>query len=168
MNRKVFGFLSILVLGAAAGCGNGTDPLTTLGDSSTPLANALSLPVAAATGFSAYGNGSDGFGFTTGIGASVKAAANGLVISVDNGGQAVTVMHNTRILTRYRNVTSANVQVGNYVTSGAQIGTVNTIGTVYFSVLADGTAVCPLSYLSSSARATLPTMINGSTNPCLQ
>jgi hypothetical protein len=166
MNHKVIGFLSFLVVGAL-GCGQGTDPVSTLGDSSVSMANTLSLPVTTANTFYAYGAASDGFGFTTGLGAPVRAPANGLIIAIDSGGQTLTMMHNTRELTRYRNVTPT-VQVGSYIFAGSQLGTVSTVGTVYLSVVVDGVTVCPLSYLSSAARATILTIVGGNINPCGQ
>jgi murein DD-endopeptidase MepM/ murein hydrolase activator NlpD len=133
------------------------EPTATLGDPSQSLASSFSLPLAnSATTFSGFSTASDGFDFGSFVGTQVRAPANGLVVGVDTSAQTVTLLHNVRVFTRIRGVTSS-VQVGNYLAAGTQIGTVGTSSVLRFSVIVDGALTCPLSFLNSAARTQLAT-----------
>lgn len=160
-----------------AACGSGVDPVSILGDTvSTP---SLALPVTNVNigqvkGFSAL---VDGFEFlsATNAGQNVTAPAEGTIIAIDNDGTnySVTVMHNSRFITRLSMMpvtqSSVLVRVGDRVPAGQPLATV-TVGlnstVARLSVFVNGAAVCPDSYLQSNARTDINLKFAG-IYPCL-
>ncbi len=170
MNLRVTGL--VLISLTATACGQGTDPMTVLGDPSRPVVGTMSLPLSSSTagvtlsnGFNSSTNAFILTGWNNGISVpAIIAPVSGVISQVDVGSQTVTIMANSRVSVQLTYVTPI-YQVGAYVTQGAQIGTaVMTQSQVKFAVLADGVPVCPLSYLSTSARSQLYTYYT--TNPC--
>lgn len=176
MNKAiVLGFM-VLVLG---GCGQGNEPLSTLGGNPGNTGNiGLNLPITQTlTAFGPFSPStspiSDGFDLTgtfSGLSIPVKAPGSGLVVANDVATYSVTIQVTGYLSVKITGITSI-VQPGNYVIANAQIGTVaNTYNTVRLSVYYNGTAVCPLSYLSASARSAFQTAVYSvySSNPCRQ
>ena len=168
MIKKLFSTLG-MTLGATyllAACGQGLDPIDLMGDPTQSQIGVLSLPIAASTsGFASFipfSSSNPGFTLNTNTGftqyaTQIVAPGTGVVAIADIGGQSVTIEHTIHVRSRITGVTSS-VQVGNYVYAGTQIGTAVSSGTnIQFSVLVDGVAVCPLSYLTTAARVQLTT-----------
>jgi len=69
----------------------------------------------------------------------------------------ITLIHSGRVATRIYGMQTINVRSGDVVLAGQAVGSFFTTGTLVFQVLVDGAAVCPLSYMSSTFRATFTT-----------
>jgi hypothetical protein len=180
MRREASLFVGLVIVGLL-GCGQGTDPLTLAGDP-TNISPGLSLPLPSSvsiTSFTPYGqSGTDGFTLTyysavQGQAIAVDTPGTGLVSAVDTAGASVTILHNYHVSSRVTGITPS-VVLGTYVTSNQQIGVVSNINSqIRFSVYVNGTAVCPLSYLSPSARQKMynSSFFYGGTgynqNPCI-
>jgi len=172
-------FTLLVCLGAVA-CGQGQEPIANLGDPSQSLGPGLALPMSV-TGltfntFVPFSSAKPSWGLTgayTGLVTPIVAPGTGFVMTADSASQTVSILHNSHIYTKVVGVIPAGVTVGSYVAGGSQIGTVaNGFNTITFSVYADGVAVCPLSYLTSTARGQLLTSFYNASvfnsNPCQQ
>jgi hypothetical protein len=97
------------------------------------------------------------------------APARGLVMDVNTSAGTLLLMHNVRVYSRIKGVNASGVVVGSIVQQGNQIGTTST-SSLRLSVIVDGSYVCPLSYLTGSARTSLVSTISGVSviNPCAQ
>jgi hypothetical protein len=141
--------LGVAVLGATLLCSCGQSPLDSLGDPAAIPGN-LGLPVQAVGGLTPNLTSRSSWQFS---GTAVPVApANGLI--ADISGSTVTILHSSRIATRFTGVTNPTVRAGDYVLSGGALSNVNFFGNSFtFSVLLDGAAVCPSSYLAPSVWA---------------
>lgn len=166
--RKVRIGIWLFLLGLTTflgGCGQGTDPLTVLNsvDPNVIGQGSLAFPLAAPTGTGYFtvqlGSGNEwilvGLSYTNGM--TVRAPASGVVTALDASAGSITILHNARLSTRISGITPSSVTVGTYVLQGATIGIViqslfTSNGGVPFAVLLDNGIVCPLSFLSSTAR----------------
>jgi hypothetical protein len=135
-----------LLMGLSA-CGQA--PLDTLGDPAIIPTN-LGLPVSIAGGFGFGAAGLQSRSSWQFAGAAQPVApASGLVAEIN--GDSITILHSPRLATRFTGVTAPIVRAGDPVQTGSILSNVNFLGgTFTFSVLLDGQAVCPSSYLSSS------------------
>jgi hypothetical protein len=156
---------AMVTLGTSCG---GNDPFVILGDQAADPANTLSLPfdpalIGAVTPYTSTQDGI-GIGYSGSFGsptANVVAPLGGMIVNVDtssnSGFFAVTIFHNAHLTTKLSFLQISTARPGDYVATGDIIGTLNnfTGSGVKLSVFVDGssTAVCPLSYLTQSARA---------------
>ncbi len=176
--RRLMVFL--LALGIL-GCGQGNEPIASLGDASQSLGPGLQLPMSS-SGYSyfstliPYSSSSPYWGLRgtfTGTAVPIVAPASGLVLFADTASQTVTILHNPYIESKLVGVVPSGITAGTYVLAGAQVGTVsNSAQYVEFFVIVNGSSVCPLSYLTSSARQQLYTTFYNlggyNSSPCLQ
>jgi hypothetical protein len=155
-------------------CG-GNEPLSLLGDPTINETTVLNLPIPSTTiqSFFPFSSSRDGIEVVYNPFTSsqvVVAPLSGAVVNVDTslnpGYTAVTIRHNARLTSRMAFLQIASVRVGDFLNTGDQVGTLSTsTGTgIRLSVFTDGssTAVCPFSYLSSSARTAF-----GGISPCI-
>jgi murein DD-endopeptidase MepM/ murein hydrolase activator NlpD len=174
MKRKL-GVALVLLLSS---CG-GNEPLSLLGDPVINETTGLNLPIpsTAIQSVNAFSSSNDGIQINyAAFGSSqvVVAPLAGTVVNVDTalnpGFTAVTLYHSARLSSRMAFLQIASVRVGDYVNTGDQVGTlsVSTGSGIKLSVYIDGsaTAVCPFSYLSSSARTAFITAFGGNF-PCI-
>jgi hypothetical protein len=153
--RFVRGIFAIGVLSSflLSGCGN--SPLGSLGDASSIPSN-LSLPVALVNGsFSGVGSSelqsASAWRFNS-VTTTPVAPAAGLVVEIS--GTSLTVLHSARLASRFTGIQGVAFRAGDYVDAGRQLSTNTFVNSTFtYSVLLDGVAVCPLSYLSASARS---------------
>src|SRR5690349_10187972 len=104
MSSKRILFLILCMAMSFVSCGQGTEPVYTLGDPTQTFAQSMNLPIPTTTitSFTPFGPNSNG-GLRLSVIAqsiSVAAPANGLVVSADPSGQTITVMHNVHVSTR--------------------------------------------------------------------
>lgn len=145
-----------LLLGLSA-CGQGIDPLTGL-SSVDPLSVGQSslafplLPVGSSFFTVQFNSGNEWILVGGYIGTQAKAAAAGVVVSVDT--TQVTILHNSRLSTRIGGITPSGITLGSYVVQGQVVGVVASLTSsgVPFAVLVDNVTVCPLSFMTSTAR----------------
>lgn len=166
--------MSVLVVSfLVSGCGSGVEPLNAIGDPTRvpeiamPLASGNFNP-GLITPFSA---GNDGFSIiSTALNAPVLAPISGFVTGVDISTGTVTIYATPRFSARVVNVQNAGaIRLGDYVTAGqSSLGTATIGTTVRFSVILDGAAVCPYSYLSTDTRTSINTMLQNTVQrPCI-
>lgn len=142
-------------------CGQLNAPLGVLGDSdSVPE---LGLPFTSS--FYTFGttNLSSSSAFVIGLsGATVPIApAAGIVVSYD--GTTMMIQHSNRLTSRLTNIPQPIIRVGDYVSTGQQLSSLNfSVTTFSYSVLLDGKTVCPWSFFSTSARGILSGSGSGS------
>jgi hypothetical protein len=175
--KRELGAALILLLSA---CG-GNEPLSLLGDPVINETTGLNLPIptSAIATVNAFSSSNDGIqiNYNTFSNQVVVAPLAGTVVNVDTalnpGFTAVTIFHSARLTSRMAFLQIAAVRVGDYVNNGDQVGTLSTsaVGVtsgIKLSVYIDGssTAVCPFSYLSSSARTAFITAFGGNF-PCI-
>jgi hypothetical protein len=169
--------IMLTCLGASlVGCGQGSDPLSSLGDPNQAIS--LSSPVANTavngTNFTAFSTAHPSLEwvFIASLASvAVTAPAAGIVSAVDAtvNAASVTIYHNSRMSTLVSKLGSITARVGDVVTQGQQLGTLNSATpTLAYAVLLDGAAICPLSFLSAEARAFITSHTPGgaNTNPC--
>lgn len=143
------GFLAIFAL---TSCANNSDPMKSFTDpTQTP---ALSLPVATTyiVTQAPFTTSRTGIYWTFSLitGQTALAPAEGTVTDTD-GSTTVTILHSPRISTVLTYMTTVSVRVGDHVVTGQSLGTAT--AQLQMQVSLDGTAVCPLSYLSTDARS---------------
>lgn len=93
-------------------------------------------------------------------GTAIRAAASGIVVSVESGGPYglhTLVAHGSGLTTMYAHQNSTKVKAGRSVTAGQVIGTVGTTGWVtgphlHFEVRIDGTAYDPLGWFGRAKK----------------
>lgn len=91
-------------------------------------------------------------------GTTIKAAADGVVVSVLYGGaygRHTLIAHGSGLTTMYAHQNSANVKAGQFVTAGQKIGEVGSTGWstgphLHFEIRIDGTAYNPLGWFGGS------------------
>lgn len=176
-SQRFFMLIPLLasVCATLSGCGEGSDPLTVLGDpTQTP---SLVLPIASdkflgiSSPFDTRQANSllDGIELSTTSTAEVRAMAPGLVTAVETkaDGVSITIMHSQRFVTRLSKLASFTVRIGDSVVSAQKVGTtLTTPSLVHFTVLIDGTPVCPYGYLNTDAKQKLNLSTNVSFLPC--
>ncbi len=161
---KVFHRISLLTvlfgfLLGSPGCGN-VDPLSVFGDTNPPALEPIFAfgtggPAIVVNGFTSQ---SPYWAFTQGFffGGNVLAPAKGVVSSLGTdtatNSTFVTIAHSGRLATRIAGVIPT-VRSGDMVVSGQIIGTFVGSGMVTLQVLLNGSAVCPLSFISQSFRS---------------
>lgn len=105
-----------------------------------------------------YGKGSDGINISVPEGTPIKAAENGVVIYSGDGlkefGNTVLVRHDNGLVTVYGNASKLDVQRGQKVKRGEQLGTSGMTGNattpmLHFEVRKNSTPVDPTKYLES-------------------
>jgi murein DD-endopeptidase MepM/ murein hydrolase activator NlpD len=105
-----------------------------------------------------YGKGSDGINISVPEGTPIKAAENGVVIYAGDGlkefGNTVLVRHDNGLVTVYGNASKLNVQRGQKVKRGEQLGSSGMTGNattpmLHFEVRKNSTPVDPAKYLES-------------------
>jgi len=105
-----------------------------------------------------YGKGSDGINISVPEGTPIKAAENGVVIYSGDGlkefGNTVLVRHDNGLVTVYGNASKLDVQRGQKVKRGDQLGTSGMTGNattpmLHFEVRKNSTPVDPTKYLES-------------------
>ena len=146
-------FAGLVLVLSAYGCGAGTEPFSILGDPTvSPPALALPIPNNQITSVVPFSPTSDGIELTSAFNTSltVQAPAAGIVSATD--ATSVTLFHTAHFSTRVSKLNLVSPQVGRTVNAGDSVGTIPVAGAVHFTVLLDGTAVCPVSYLSPDAR----------------
>ena len=180
MRGKILVLIGVTV--GLAACGQGNEPMSALGNTSVIPVGTMDLPLASQLGGGGqillsqpYSSSTPYFtlnGFT-GLGLTVvpvRAPATGMVSNVVIG-QSITILVTPRVSVQISNV-NTSVEPGNYVTQDQQIGNAATLtGVMTFAVFVDGTAVCPLSFLSGAARSQLLsyyTSYSATNSPCQQ
>jgi hypothetical protein len=153
-----------------AGCGAGSEPFSTLGADPNSFVS-LSFPFASSSGFGAmiqFGDPStsDAIGFTVG-GATIEARSPAAGLIGDTTATSVTILHTPNYATRLFNLTTVTARLGDYVAFNQALGYGAPGVIVQFQVLVGGNPVCPASYLTSAARASLQALFGG-TSPCLR
>ncbi len=140
------------------GCGN-LDPLSVFGDTDPPILGPIFTP--GSTNFPGFGFSANHpyWEFTSGgffFGQNVLAPAKGLVSSLGldaaSGSSFVTIAHSGRLATRIAGVVPT-VRSGDMIVEGQIIGTFVGTGMITFQVLLNGSAVCPLSFISPTFRS---------------
>ncbi len=105
-----------------------------------------------------YGKGSDGINISVPEGTPIKAAENGVVIYSGDGlkefGNTVLVRHDNGLVTVYGNASKLDVQRGQKVKRGDQLGVSGMTGNattpmLHFEVRKNSTPVDPTKYLES-------------------
>ena len=105
-----------------------------------------------------YGKGSDGINISVPEGTPIKAAENGVVIYSGDGlkefGNTVLVRHDNGLVTVYGNASKLNVQRGQKVKRGEELGRSGMTGNattpkLHFEVRKNSTPVDPTKYLES-------------------
>ncbi|MBZ9653605.1 peptidoglycan DD-metalloendopeptidase family protein [Phyllobacterium lublinensis] len=105
-----------------------------------------------------YGKGSDGIDISVPEGTPIKAAENGVVIYSGDGlkefGNTVLVRHDNGLVTVYGNASKLNVQRGQKVKRGEELGKSGMTGNatspkLHFEVRKNSTPVDPTKYLES-------------------
>ncbi len=105
-----------------------------------------------------YGKGSDGIDISVPEGTPIKAAENGVVIYSGDGlkefGNTVLVRHDNGLVTVYGNASKLNVQRGQKVKRGEELGRSGMTGNatspkLHFEVRKNSTPVDPAKYLES-------------------
>jgi murein DD-endopeptidase MepM/ murein hydrolase activator NlpD len=105
-----------------------------------------------------YGKGSDGINISVPEGTPIKAAENGVVIYAGDGlkefGNTVLVRHDNGLVTVYGNASKLDVQRGQKVKRGEQLGSSGMTGNattpmLHFEVRKNSTPVDPAKYLES-------------------
>ncbi|GEM_PF-1175050 len=149
-----------LILGLL-GCGSNQDPMgNLLGNPSLMPFGMMNLPLGSSmTGVvlnGPYTQASPYFSLT-GSGFSLQtqiyAPISGLV--VENLGTKVKILYNARVSVVLGGFSSSTF-AGVYVPQGSVVGTVASLGApVTFEIDVDGKPVCPLSFLSTQAKASL-------------
>lgn len=171
MTSKTQLWIGIALAFAFVSCGQGTEPLSTLGSPTQANGPGLSFPVPLNSTFSLlpYSSSTNGLVLENQVVTTqVKAPASGLVVSISSGSSSITIQHTVHVASVITNINIGSVQVGTYVSTGQYIGNVSFAGNLTFSVLVDGVYVCPFSYLSSAARQSVYSTYSGSfTNPCI-
>jgi hypothetical protein len=158
-------FFSVTLLMAGASCGQFNSPLSVIGTPGTiPL---LNLPF---QGLPTWGTNnltlSTGFTFQISAIAIPAAPADGVV--VDHSANSITILHSGRLQTRMDNINNTIVRTGDYVRAGQALS-INGffVGFVNFSVLLDGSQVCPWSFMSTTARSQLQAAAGFATGVCI-
>lgn len=106
----------------------------------------------------------DGIDIGASMGDPVQASKGGTVISAgeDGGyGNCVVIDHGNGELTRYAHLSEINVQVGDSLQTGQQLGKVGSTGNstgphLHFEIIKDGTPVDPLAVLNGKAPLSAP------------
>ena len=166
--------LAVVALGLSA-CGQGTDPYKLMNDSSRNINTvpALLFPVDTATAgivtptITPFSSSNDGIDLNWSMGTltavNVRAPAAGVVTEVavvENTNQyRMTIYHTPVYSTRVSKLaTLSAIRVGDPVIAGQLIGTVTNVSpSIHFTVLANGAAVCPYSYLDADGKSKINT-----------
>ena len=172
MNHKIMVLAGMWAVVSA--CGTGQDPLAVaLGNPNVLPVAMMSLPLASnvsgvslQTPFSATNPNFTLYSPSyTGGTTAVLAPITGLVTQVDTAAQSVTIMANSRVSVQLSGVSGSSIIPGSYVVQDATVGIASTtFGSVKFAVLFDGVAVCPLTWLSASARSKM--LAYSALSPC--
>jgi hypothetical protein len=148
----------VLIATSLGGCANGSDPLNAIADSSTTPSLGLPFVLTSATITNQieFSSSTPYLEWTFGTAAPVSPAA-GIVTAIDgtSGAASVTIYHSAHLSTQVSKLLSVSVRVGDVLSAGQSIGGVT--GTARFSVLLDGTTVCPLTFLNSDSKV----VVNG-------
>jgi hypothetical protein len=169
MKTKMIKLLGLALLSVQlVACGNSTasnDNIEILNSTTLPAINSFvtgSINTNLAQGFSSaapywtFNNFASTFGNYL---APARAIVGEIGVSQVPGYTStfVTLIHSGRVATRIYGMQSINVRSGDVVYVGQAIGAFFTTGSLVFQVLVDGAAVCPLSYMSPTFRATFTT-----------
>ncbi len=153
---------------ALSGCGTYRDPLAMMADPSrNAIPQDMSLPVNQAFSFTGYVKGShEAFTFFSNgwFGVQVYAPIAGTI--VENANYSVTIRHNQNLSVKITGVLS-QFRPGEYLANGNILGTTlpNVAGSIEFFVYVNGSAVCPLTFFTTTARQQILN-VAGLTNPC--
>ena len=106
--------------------------------------------------------------FAAGAYGSYFAPARGIVTEVGTstlsaGASFITIVHSGRLATKVHGLQLINVRPGDAVVAGSAVGSFFG-GAIAFQVLLDGSAVCPLSFLSSTFRNSFT--LGANISPC--
>lgn len=129
-----------------------TEPVADIGQNKVKTGGSMSMPVSGPI-IREYSAGSNpGIDISASPGAPVSAAASGSVISVSkktDGASFVIVRHPDNVNTVYLNVADINVNVGDSVSRGQQIGRVapGEVGFLHFEVRKGLDSADPMQYL---------------------
>lgn len=176
IKNAIVGISLVLGLSACGGANGVVDPITLFSDNSIPKLNAIVANGFVGSTLSSPFTPSTPYWLMNGtvLGAPVVAPANGIVTSTGlttiNGTSVtyVAVAHSGRISTAIYGMQNVIVRAGDSIRAGDSLGSfVGFTGQVAFQVLLDGVAICPLSFMSDSFRATLTNAFFGSVAPCL-
>ncbi len=153
---------------ALSGCGTFRDPLAMMADpSKNAIPENMSLPVNQSFSFTGYvKNTHEAFTFynNSWFGVQVVAPITGTI--VENTNYSVTIRHNQNLSVKVTGVLS-QFRPGEYLANGNYLGTTlpNVAGSIEFFVYMNGSAVCPLTFFSTTARQQILNVALG-TNPC--
>jgi murein DD-endopeptidase MepM/ murein hydrolase activator NlpD len=165
-------------LSACGSAGGSVDPLVIFNDTAIPSLDSIVTTSSSLTSvtITPYTNSAPYWVFNNaGVfnGGNFIAPAKGIVTRVGvvsfNGSTptAVTIIHSGRLATKVIGMQVVQVREGDSVSAGQIIGSFVTTGSVGFQVILDGTAVCPLSFMSSTFRQYFSTGgLFGSVNLC--
>jgi hypothetical protein len=152
--------LAVVLLGA---CAAGTDPRTLIGDPNTRPAFTLPAADGFVAGVAKYTEANGWVIGVSGTTGNILAPAGGTITAIDasEGTYVITIMHNSRYVSRVELVAAPLVRVGDVVGPGQIIGSSNQIR---FKLYMDNAAICPYSFLSDTARLRVITFTV--TDPC--
>lgn len=165
MKTKIIA-LQVLLLSFLTGCGSGVDPLSLMTDDAFPpletiiqntgLYTSLNTPYTKTTPYWTFA----AFGAVNYI-----SPQSGIVAEqgVESGLNFVRIIHSGRLATKILGLNTITVRSGDRVAAGQIIGLFSNVP-VQFQVLVDGSAVCPLSYMSTTFRGSFYAGITS--NPC--
>lgn len=157
-----------LITTALSGCGTYRDPLAMMADpSKNAIPQNMSLPVNQSFSFTGYvKNTHEAFTFYNNgwYGVQVVAPISGTI--VENANYSVTIRHNQNLSVKIVGVLS-QFRPGEYLANGNILGTTlpNVAGSIEFYVYVNGSAVCPLTFFTTTARQQILN-VAGLTNPC--
>jgi len=167
---------AMVLLGISlVGCGQSVDPIKAVArDTFAPLsyfssnagtfAGVLTQPFNPSAPFWSFGAGVSIFN-----GGTYLSPADGTVtqlgLTTINSTQTnfVSIVHTSRLATRFYGLQQITVRQGDFVFQGQAVGIFIGTGTITFQVLLDGNPVCPLSFMGDAFRATFQSL---TFNPC--
>ena len=136
------------------GCGSGSDPLLSLGGVGNP---SLTFPTQITGTISPVFNSNNPFFLINAPTGTIISPGQALVLETTT--TSVTLRLSSHVTSTVSNMTTVSIRPGDFIAQGATLGTGVS---VEWAVLENGTKVCPLAYLSATARAQLLS----TSNPC--
>lgn len=169
MKKSLFKKISLSVVLFAQsfwmqGCGTGVDPLILFDDSLPTLGPITSGSIAGSFLTQVYTEANPYWIFNNAsFAGNFLAPANGVVTEITTN--SISILHSARILSKIEGFSSINVRLGDTVYAEQALAFFIGGTPVKFQVFLDGNAICPLSFLSQSFRASMINF-NAGAGPC--
>ncbi|OFZ19953.1 MAG: hypothetical protein A2X94_03895 [Bdellovibrionales bacterium GWB1_55_8] len=145
------GYLSLLAV-VAAGCGEGSDPYQVLQNpDETPV---IALPMEVAKITSAASSTRDRLELASNVAFNVVSPVEGYVTGITfeaTSTYAISIFYNSSFSLVISNLASVPlVRLGERVTAGQVLGSVNIAQAIYYTAYLNGVATCPYVFLSAA------------------